>query len=214
MCESKKGISANQLKRTLGVSYKTAWYLCHRIREAMASESLLSGLIQIDETWVGGKQKGVGKTHGSRHLAMVVGAVAKDGRIQLKVVRGRDRESLHKFIAETTNPEDRVIVTDGWHGYDGFTDKPGEHRSVVRQTSAGYRNVDDEGFHTNAIENVWSLLKRSIAGSYHKVSVKHLDRYLNELEWRFSNRKNPFLFRDTLLRMVEADALQYQRLTA
>jgi transposase-like protein len=214
MCESKKGISANQLKRTLGVSYKTAWYLCHRIREAMGTDSILSGLIQIDETWVGtGRSRG-GKAHGRHHMAMVVGAVAEDGRIQLKVVRGRDRESLHKFIAETTNPEDRVIVTDGWHGYDGFSDKPGEHRAVTRLPQGVYRNVDDEGFHTNAIENVWSLLKRSIAGSYHKVSVKHLDRYLQELEWRFSNRKNPFLFRDTLLQMIDSENMTYAKLTA
>ena len=67
--------------------------------------------------------------------------------------------------------------------------------------------------HTNTIENVWSLLKRSIIGSYHKVSVKHLDAYLDELEWRFNNRDNPYLFRDTLLKLINADNLEYKKLT-
>jgi transposase-like protein/IS1 family transposase len=216
MCESKKGISANQLKRTLGVSYKTAWYLCHRIREAMGdddSQPLLKGVIQIDETWVGGKKK-AGKRHGRRHMATVVGAVADDGRIELRVVKGRDRESLHAFIEKYTDPTDRIIVTDGWPHYAGFSDDPSQHVAIPKESRGRRRERVVDGLHTQNIENAWSLLKRSIIGSYHKVSVKHLDRYLDELEWRFSNRKNPFLFRDTVKCMIEADSLQYKTLTA
>ena len=68
--------------------------------------------------------------------------------------------------------------------------------------------------HTNSVENIWSLLKRSIIGSYHKVSVKHLDAYLDELEWRFNNRDNPWLFRDTLLKLIGSETLPYQELVA
>ncbi len=68
--------------------------------------------------------------------------------------------------------------------------------------------------HTNTVENAWSLFKRSVIGSYHKISVKHLDSYLDELEWRFNNRDNPYLFRDTLLKLIRADNLPYQELTS
>lgn len=211
ICEAKKGISASQLGRTLGVSYKTAWYLCHRIRNAMNDDSvrpLLRGVIQIDETYVGGESRYGTKARSRAHMACVVGAVSDDG-IELKVVKGRDRESLHKFIRENTNPDDRLIVTDSWQAYRKFG-KKSEHVRVNK--SKGLRTID--GFHTQDIESVWSLLKRSIMGSYHSVSVKHLDAYLDELEWRFNNRKNPFLFRDTILRMVASDGLKYSELTA
>lgn len=215
MCESKKGISANQLKRTLGVSYKTAWYLCHRIREAMSGDDeLLSGVIQIDETWIGGKGEKPSKQGSAKHLTMIVGAVSDSGKIELKVVKGRDRESLHKFIEETTDPKNRIILTDGWHNYAGFSDNPDEHISIPRQSKGRHQRRVIDGYHTNEIESVWSLLTRSVAGAYHKVSVKHLNRYLDELEWRFSNRANPFLFRDTLRRMIESENLEYKQLTA
>jgi transposase-like protein len=211
MIESKKGISANQLKRTLGVSYKTAWYLSHRIREAMRGKEteLLRGAIEIDETWVGGKARGKGKGY-KRNKAVVVGAVQRGGEIRLKVAAGRDSLSLRDFVRRHTHGEADVFYTDEYAGYDGIGDKDTRHERV-RHRSGEY--VYGE-IHTNNIENVWSLLKRSIVGSFHKVSIKHLDRYLDELEWRFNNRKNPFLFRDTLRRMLDADALQYQKLTA
>ena len=211
MCESKKGISANQLKRTLGVSYKTAWYLCHRIREAMRGKGseLLRGAIEIDETFIGGKVRGKGKGY-KGNKAVVVGAVQRGGEIRLKVAAGRDSLALREFIRRHTHDETDVFYTDEWDGYDGIGDKDTRHERIKHRAGEYvYGEV-----HTNNVENVWSLLKRSIVGSFHKVSVKHLDRYLDELEWRFNNRKNPFLFRDTLRRMIESDSLQYQRLTA
>ena len=209
MVESKKGISANQLKRTIGVSYKTAWYLCHRIRKAMqdAYPMPLKGIVEIDETWVGGKVRGKGRGY-KGNKAVVVGAVQRDGKIVLKVVPDRSRATLHGFTNEHVADEAEAIHTDDWPPYRGLADEDTRHETV-NHSIGEYARGD---VHTNSVENVWSLLKRSIIGSYHKVSVKHLDAYLDELEWRFNNRDNPWLFRDTLTKLLDSSNLPYERL--
>ena len=208
--ESKKGVSANQLKRVLGVSYKTAWYLCHRIRAAMrdAYPVPLKGIVEIDETFIGGTVRGKGRAY-KGNKAVVVGAVERDGKIVLKVVPDRSRTTLHGFVRETTAPDTEAIYTDDWTPYQGIADHDTRHETVNHSIKE-YARGD---VHTNTIENVWSLLKRSIIGSYHKVSVKHLDAYLDELEWRFNNRDNPWLFRDTLMKLLIAPNLPYGVLT-
>jgi transposase-like protein len=212
MIEGKKGISANQLKRTLGVSYKTAWFLCHRIREAMRSMDAdrLCGIIEVDETWVGGKAHGVGKGWGHRNKAVVIGAVEREGKIRLQVIAARDRQTLHAWIKKNVDDKIEVIYTDDWPPYVGNADDDTRHETVNHSAKEWVRGL----VHTNTVENVWSLLKRSVIGSFHHVSKKHLERYLDELEFRFNNRKNPFMFRDALLRVLEKDALRYQELTA
>jgi transposase-like protein len=209
--ESKKGISANQLKRTLGVSYKTAWYLCHRIRVAMneVDAQLLKGIVEVDETFVGGEMRGKGRGY-KGNKTVVVGAMQRGGNICLKVVRGADRETLHGFIRENTADGTEAIYTDEWPAYRGIADGDTEH-DAVKHRSGEYVRGD---VHTNSIENVWSLLKRSIIGSYHQVSAKHLDAYLDELEFRYNNRENPHMFRDALCKLLVAETLPYAKLTA
>jgi len=211
MVESKKGISANQLKRTIGVSYKTAWYLCHRIRKAMhdAYPIPLKGIVEIDETWVGGKTRGMGRGY-KGNKAVVVGAVERDGKIALKVVLERDAATLQGFIKEVTADETEAYYTDEWPSYRGIADNNTRHETVNHSIEEWARGP----VHTNSVEGVWSLLKRSIIGSYHKVSLKHLDAYLDELEWRFNNRDNPWLFRDTLKKLLASTNLEYKELTA
>jgi transposase-like protein len=206
ICESKKGISANQLKRTLHVSYKTAWYLCHRIRDAMGDDpqALLNGIVEVDETYIGGKRRNVGSGF-KGNKAVVVGAVERDGEVRLKVVPRRDRASIEKFIAQHAAP-DSMIFTDDYQAYDHLSAE--RHREVNHSADEWVRG----DVHTNTVEGVWSLFKRSVVGSYHKVSIKHLPAYLDEMEFRFNGRDNPFLFRDTLLRMIEGDALPYAEL--
>ena len=213
MCESKKGISANQLKRTLGVSYKTAWYLCHRIREAMGNDPLvgpaLFGVVEVDETLVGGKRRGVG-TGNRIGKTWVAGAVQRGGQIRLEKIPNIRKKTLHSFIARHIKDEAEAIYTDELRSYLGIADHDTRHETVT--------HLEDEwvfgDVHTNSVEGVWSLLKRSIVGSFHKISVKHLDRYLDELEYRFNNRDNPYQFRDVLLRLVDGEALRYAELTA
>ena len=211
MCESKKGIPANQMKRTLNVAYKTAWYLCHRIRAAMreVNPKLLSGTVEVDETFVGGSRKNVGQGY-KGNKAIVVGAVERDGEVRMSVVKDRSRRSLHQFIRDHVDPTTKRIITDEWHPYKGIGDQDTLHERVNHMLKEYVRG----DVHTNTVENVWSLLKRSVIGSYHKLSAKHLDAYLDELEWRFNNRDNPWLFRDTLLKLMGAKSVTYQQLIA
>jgi transposase-like protein len=212
IAESKKGISANQLKRTIGTTYKTAWYLSHRIRAALneVDAQLLKGIVEVDETFVGGRMEGQGRGY-KGNKTVVVKAMQRNGNICLQVVRGTDRETLHGFIRETTAGDTQAIYTDEWPAYKGIADKDTEHKTVKHRDKA---YVAEGDVHTNSIENVWSLLKRSIVGSYHQVSAKHLDAYLDELEFRFNNRENPYMFRDAMLKLVVADNLPYEKLIA
>jgi transposase-like protein len=209
MTESKKGISALQMKRTLGVAYQTAWYLCHRIRAAMRDVNceLLKGIVEVDETYVGGKTRGMGRGY-KGNKAIAIGAIQREGKIRLQVIRHADRATLHKFIADNTDPKTEAIYTDELPAYLGIADEDTRHESVCHSAEEWVRG----DVHTNGIESVWSLLKRSIIGAYHQVSMKHLDAYLDELEHRFNNRKNEYLFRDTLTKLVNADKLPYSEL--
>lgn len=209
--ESKKGMSANQLKRTIGTTYKTAWYLAHRIRAALneVDAQLLKGIIEVDETFVGGKVEGMGRAY-KGNKTVVVGAFERGGAIRLQVVSGRDRETLQGFIRENTAGDTQAIYTDELPSYIGLADDNTEHETVKHHAKEFVKG----DVHTNSLENVWSLLKRSIIGSYHQVSAKHLDAYLDELEFRFNNRENPYLFRDALCKLLVANNLPYAKLIA
>lgn len=209
MIESKKGISANQVSRTLDCTYKTAWYLCHRIRAAMreVNADRLRGIVEIDETYIGGKWEGqAGKF---TNKSCVVGAVQRGGQIRLQVIKAPNRFLLEKFIAENTAPETEAIYTDEWMGYHHVGDADTRHETVNHSAEEWVRG----DVHTNTVESIWSLLKRGVIGTYHQISMKHLDAYLDELEHRFNNRENKYLFRDTLLKLVKAEKLPYAELT-
>lgn len=211
MIESKKGMSANQMKRTLGISYKTAWYLCHRIRKAM-SEMIkhdLSGTVEVDETWIGGKET-LADRRRKTNKTIVIGAIERAGKIRLQVIKAANRKTLHAFIRKHTDPKTKRIMTDELAAYRGIADFDTDHETVNHSIKEYVRG----DVHTNGIENVWSLLKRSIIGTYHKLSAKHLNAYLDELEWRFNNRENPYLFNDTLKKLIQSQNLEYKELVA
>jgi transposase-like protein len=214
MAESKKGMSANQLKRTLAVSYKTAWYLCHRIRKAMTEVNprKLRGTVKLDETWIGGKRHWKERTY-LRNKTMVLGAIERGGPIRMKAEKrskSPSQQIVREWIDETTAPDTKRLITDDHPAYFGIQDHDTKHESVDHSKGEYVRG----SVHTNSIESAWSLFKRSVIGSYHKVSEKHLDAYLDEFEWRFNNRKNPYLFRDTILKLIASSNLQYKQLTA
>jgi transposase-like protein len=219
MSEAKKGVSALQLKRTLNVAYKTAWYLCHRIRAAVADAdtSQLLGTVEVDETFIGGKAKNMHKVDRERRItgrgtsgkAMVLAAIQRGGGVRLRVEDRRDRETLHAFIKGEVSPDAERICTDEWEAYKGVEDENTKHETVNHGKDEYVRG----DVHTNTVEGVFSLFKRSIVGAFHQVSVKHLDRYLDEFSFRFDNRNNPYLFRDTLLRLINSSNLEYKELT-
>lgn len=203
--ESKKGISHKQLQRTLGVSYKTAWHLGHRIRSAMEEDSPipLRGIVEIDETWIGGKGSDpwVNKT-------MILGAVERGGKVRLTIQPGRDPASLHRTVEKIVDDKARAIYTDSAPVWGDMSDDDTRHEQVNHHAEEWVRAQ----VHTNTVEGVWSLLKRSVVGTYHQLSTKHLPAYLDEVAFRFNNRENPYLFRDTVLRLVEGETLPFEQL--
>lgn len=219
MTESRKGVSANQIKRTIGVSYKTAWYLCHRIRAAMAeaAPAPLTGTVEADETFLGGKAKNMHKAvreeritgRGTAGKAVVLGVIQRGGQVRLRTAKGTDKATLHEFIQTHVAPEAEAIFTDEHGGYQGIGDENTRHETVNHGADEWVR----DSVHTNSIENVWSELTRSVMGAYHHLSTKHLPAYLGELEFRFNNRENPYLFRDTMKRLVVSGNLPYGVLT-
>jgi transposase-like protein len=213
MCESKKGISALQLQRTLGVAYRSAWYLCHRIRKAMGNDPFegptLLGVVEVDETLVGGRTKNKGRAY-KGNKTWIAGAVQRGGNIRIERISNVKRRTLHDFIRRTVKDEAEAIYTDELKSYLGVEDHDTRHETVRHSEEQWV--VGD--VHTNSVEGVWSLFKRSIVGTFHKMSTKHMDRYLEELEWRFNNRNNPRLFHDTLRRIMNTDNITYRNLTA
>ncbi len=214
LVEARKGFSANQMKRTIGVSYKTAWYLCHRIRAAMKETDLpmLDGTVEVDETWVGGRTKGAGVGEGKRRKEIVIGIRQRGGDLRFFHAQDVKSGTLYKYIQENVSEDVDVIVTDDFAAYpramgSNFKDK---HKRINH--SAGY--YVDGDVHTNTVESAFSLLKRGVVGTWHKISAKHLPAYLSEMTFRFNRRKNHDLFLDTLRHMVTADPLTFERLTA
>jgi transposase-like protein len=211
--ESKKGISAKQLQRTLGVSYKTAWYLGHRVRSAMEDGSPvpLQGIVEIDETWVGGRKRERKGESNRANKTMVLGAVERGGDIRLEVREGPGRESkvsYRSFVKDAVDDKAEFIFTDSDYAWGDMTTWDRKHRKVDHGREEWVRGI----VHTNTVEGVWSLFKRSVVGTYHQLSAKHLPAYLDEMAFRFNNRENAYLFRDTLLRMIEGETLPYAEL--
>jgi len=217
ICQSRKGMSANQLKRMLRINYRTAWYLCHRIRDAMkaVTPQPLGGTIEIDETFVGGRQRGhqhkVG--HPECKKEVVIGIRQRGGALRFFHAEDVKSGTLAKYIRENVSQDVDVIMTDEFGGYPKALHDAGvlaEHKTVCHKD--GVYAVGD--VYTNTVESAFSLLKRGIMGTWHRISAKHLQAYLDEMCFRFDNRKNPFLFRDTLLRLLQTEHLEYKELIA
>jgi transposase-like protein len=209
MCESRKGISANQLKRTLKVSYQTAWHLCHRIRKAMEEMNppKLGGTVEVDETYIGGRYDKRRK-RGPWEKQAVMGLIERDGRFEAQTIPTASKKVLVGIIRERV-AQGATVFSDEYPAYTSVK-KTHKHDTVNHRSLEWVRG----DVHTNNIESAWSLFNRSIIGAYHKMSTKHMNAYLNEFEWRFNNRTNPYLFRDTLQKLIASEKLEYKKLTA
>jgi transposase-like protein len=213
ICESRKGMSANQIKRMLGISYKTAWYLCHRIRAAMTeAEHKMTGTVEIDETYIGGKQRGHKGQLKSK--APVIGIRERGGHLHFIKAENINQGALYDIIARNVDKTVDVIMTDESRLYNfNLTQYRGKHETVNHSKDEYVRYEGELCVTTNAVESAFSLLKRGIVGTWHKVSTKHLGAYLQEMTWRFNNRKNPYLFRDTMFKLINSGNLEYKELT-
>jgi transposase-like protein len=220
LVEARKGMSASQLKRTLWGqhkgSYKTAWYLCHRIRKAMqeVDQPMLDGTVEVDETYIGGKQHTYHKAgYGDSNKQIVVGIRQRGGDLRFFHAQDVKSGTLAKYVRENVSTDVEVIVTDELNAYPTAMksiDMTERHKTIKHKAKV----YVDGDIHTNTVESAFSLLKRGIVGTWHKISAKHLAAYLDEMTFRFNRRKNPDLFIDTLRHMVTADPLTFAKLTA
>ncbi len=219
LVEAKKGMSALQLKRTIWGehkgSYKTAWYLCHRIRAAMkeVEQPMLDGTVEMDETYVGGKQRGVGSGW-RRDKEIVIGLRQRNGDLRFFHADDAKSGTLAKYIKENVSADVEVLVTDDHSAYPFAMEKSGVGRKRHKTINHSSGHYVDGDVHTNTVESAFSLLKRGIIGSWHKISAKHLPAYLDEMTFRFNRRKRSDLFIDTLRHMVTAPVLTFEKLTA
>jgi len=201
---AKKGISALQVHRVIfgeesTHAYHTSWYVCMRWRAAMKGDVMpLTGIVEIDETFVGGKARNMHAHQrknlvGTKNKVAVIGAIARKGMIIAKVIENTDTATLDGFVRQSVSTQAKLVATDEHSGY-RLLGADYDHR-VVNHTQGQYVVGTT---HTNSIESFWSLFKRGIIGSYHKVSKQYLPLYVNEFAWRFNNRKNPAMFADLI----------------
>jgi len=204
---AKKGIAARQLGRDIQVTKDTAWYMGMRIRKAMYNDSeLLKGIVEMDETYVGGKprksndkdKKDKNKRGRGTKKIPVVGMVERDGDIRAFVSKKINADKLSQLVRKNINTKKSILVNDEFKGYYRMH-KILPHVSVDHSKAYAIGKI-----HTNTMESFWSLLKRGIIGQYHKVSERYLPLYIKEFSYRFNGRNeiNDVFFSSTLNKAV------------
>lgn len=197
MVTAKKGISALQIHRMLGFgSYRTAWYMCHRVRAGMANEEFrqLMGIVEVDETYIGGddSNRHMNKKKGAHAgKSIVIGAIERKGNVVARVIGRADWHLMEQFVHTVCGDKVSLLATDEHHAYTNLGDGPHYQHGSVKHSAKQYVVG---AIHTNTIEGFWSLFKRSIVGSFHKVSAKYLPLYIAEAQFRYNNRLNPDIF--------------------
>jgi transposase-like protein len=212
MVNAKKGLSALQLKRDISVAYKTAWYLNHRIRKAMAlveacDTEPLVGTVEADETYVGGKYDARRK-RARWDKEPVFGVVQRGGKARTFHVRPVNRAAINEKLKDNISIEADQVYTDDSNLYDAMPANVKRHESVNHSAKEWVRG----DVHTGTIDGYWGLLKRGIIGSFHQVSIKHLHRYLSEFQFRWNNRESQDIFVLVIAALVLGSAMPYKKL--
>ncbi len=186
LCSSKKGMSAHQLHRQLGITYKTAWFMAHRVRYAMEQGHFgkLKGTVEADETYVGGRRRRMGNATGLENKVPVVSLVQRDGKVRSFVVPTVSATNLREVLTKNIHPTAN-LMTDELHLYKDIGKDFASHKTVIHSHYEYVRG----NVYTNTVEGFFSIFKRGINGVYHHVSKEHLHRYLAEFDFRYNNRK-------------------------
>jgi len=209
-----KGIASTTLAKDLGITQKSAWFVLHRLRHAARTRSFnitpMTGTVEVDETYVGGKainrhKSRSGTKGGSADKTPVIGAVERDGEVVAKVLPVANKATMHEFVRETVSSEAEMLVTDGHPVYQRLEGYP--QHEIVNHQKGEYKRGEA---HTNTIESVWALLKRQIVGTHHWVSPKHLEKYVQEMTWRLNRRSLTPADRMNALFECVAGALPYK----
>ena len=194
--QSKNGVSAKELERQLGVTYKTAWRIAKKIRELMSENSNpLTGIVEVDETYIGGKHL---RKQGFKDKEAVMGMVERQGRIKATHIPSRQTHILLNEIKQNVAKGTRLMTDE----LDAYKRTPlfGYHHSSIKHGKKHYARKGD--IYTNTIEGFWSQLKRSIDGTYHVVSPKHLQSYVDEFSFRYNRRTSEMPMFFHLLKQV------------
>jgi transposase-like protein len=212
---SKKGMSAHQLHRELDLSYKAAFFMAHRIRYAMTQEpikSKLGGIVEVDETWVGGKERGKGRRGKTRETKkqIVVSLVQRGGEARSYHVKKVTADQLRGLIRKHV-PAEGTVFTDSWSGYNAVDEDIETHETVNHAQGEYARGI----VNTNTVEGYFSILKRGVYGVYHHVSENHFHRYLAEFDYRYTRRKATDGERAIeAIKMTQGKRLTYRQLPA
>jgi hypothetical protein len=225
--DAKKSISANQLKTHLGIgSYKTAWYMAHRIRKSMETNepAKMDGVIEIDETYVGGQHLGREHKNDWNHMgyrgrstknkAIVLALRQREGAVKMFHIPDVKADTIRAIVETHVSDSVEIFVTDDFRSYPIALRKYRDRHLTINHSAKQYVAGCDGEIHTNTVESTFSLFKRGIIGSWHKISAKHIHRYLAEFGTRFNARKAKDRFEPTLRRMLGIDPMPYAELIA
>jgi transposase-like protein len=200
MAQTRCGISAKQIQRETGVTYKTAWRMFNKIRSMLSDDGgdPIKGEAEADETYFGGRTKGGKRGRGAANKSVVAGVVERKGRVIARKVDNVKASTLIPFVTERVLPK-TVVYTDELASYNSLAKKGYQHKRIHHSAKV----YVDGDVHTNTIEGFWSLVKRGISGVYHSVSHKYLQNYLDEYSFRYNRRNDEQPMFLSFLRQVE-----------